>query len=359
MSKNGSIKESILSIYLKENPQIFSNIIGSNIENLTLEQRHAYRNIDIQGLDSKRRIPIYIEVQLNKANKIYLERLKKMMETYNESVVIWIASSFDEDILEEIGEWLKLNKKNYVDFYALSLHDEALTVLEELNEMYHLEIYHNLHQLNELKPLLKIELEIKQIHPTHCGQLNPPASNFDFNRTEDVKRALLQVLRTRIPYFLNFHYDKKTNQYDRILTVGAGRDGLVYRTSAKNVKNLAFVELYFNKSKNNCFEVFKNAKKELSSIIHPDLCFEHRKIGVYFKPADNYQETFEKIAEVFKRMIDGFSPYVYRLKEIPTTSTVLNGKFVQVPMELPEQPFPTEDSFRIMLEEQSEYWLVR
>lgn len=118
--------------------------------------------------------------------------------------------------------------------------------------------------------------------------------------------------------------------------------------------------MYFNKSKNNYFEAFKNIKKELSLTIHPDLSFENRRIGVYFKPADNYEVTFETIADIFKRMIDVLSPYIIGNNELPNNTKVDRiEKFVQVPMELPEQPFPTEDSYRIMMEELSESWLER
>lgn len=363
MSKNGSMKENILSIFLKENPQLLSDALDFQVDNISLEQRIAYRNIDIKAVDSKRRIPIYIEVQLTKANTAYLNRMKEMIESYKESVIVWIARSFDEVILNDLSEWLALHQKKYVDFYALSLHEDALTVLQKLNEMYGLDIYRNFHLLYDLKPLLTVELENKQIHPHHCGQMNPNPPTIDYERPQDVKRALLSVLRTQIPYFLNFHYDKKMNQHDRIIVFGGGKAGIVYRSSAKDRTGQAYVELFFDQFQNDWFKAFENMAEELRNNIHPDLTFRKRRIGVYFKPKESYEQTFEEIVEVFQKMIDGFSPYILGGKEIGMAGSVedqeeyLMKKFVQVPFELPEQPFPTEDSYRIEMEELSELLL--
>ncbi|WP_137744594.1 hypothetical protein [Robertmurraya siralis] len=365
MSKNGSIKENILSIFLKEHPQLLSDSLGFQVDNIILEQRHAHRNIDIRGVDSKRRIPLYIEVQLTKANNTYLNRVIEMIGRYNESVIVWIAKSFDEEILEELKKWFTSYQKEFVDFYALSLHEDAIGVLQKLNEMYSLDIYKNFHLLREMNPLLNVELVNLQIHPSHCGQINTNPTLPDFDRTEDVKRAMLQVLRSKIPYFLNFHYDKKTNRNDRILSCGGGKTGLIYRCSAKDVRNLAFVELYFDKAENDWYEAFENIADELRKSVYPHLTFGKRRIGVYFKPKDSYEQTFEEIVVVFKKMIDGFSPYILGEKEIGMTVSVkdhdnnIMKKFVQVPIELPEQPLPTEDSYRIEIEELSELLLTK
>lgn len=354
------MKENILSIFLKDNPQLLSNALGLQVDDVVLEQRHAHRNIDIRAVDSKRRIPLLIEVQLTKANTAYLNRMIEMIERYNESAIVWIAKSFDEEILDKLKKWFSLHQKEFVDFYAVSLHEDTIAVLKKLNEMYSLDIYKNFHLLKELHPLLTVELVNLQIHSSHCGQVNPNPPLLDFGRTEDVKRALLRRLRIKVPYFLNLHYDKKMNLHDHILTIGAGKSGLVYRFSAKDRKGQAFVELYFDQSQNELYESFKRITGELQKNIHHDLIFGKRRIGVYFKPELCHEQTFEKIADIFSVMIAGFSPFIYGLKKIPEiTPTDTIGKFVQVPIMLPEQPFPTEDSYRIEMEELSELLLTK
>jgi hypothetical protein len=67
MSKNGSNKESIFAIYLKDIYQDWQALLGFELSYISLEQRHANRNIDLIGIDVKRRIPVYMEIQLNES----------------------------------------------------------------------------------------------------------------------------------------------------------------------------------------------------------------------------------------------------------------------------------------------------
>ncbi|MCM3763304.1 hypothetical protein M3212_21670, partial [Alkalihalobacillus oceani] len=135
-------------------------------------------------------------------------------------------------------------------------------------------------------------------------------------RLEDVKRAMLAVLRERIPYYLNFHYDKKMNLNDYTLTVGAGLSGLLFRCSWNNAKSLAFVELYFEKQRINWYESFLQHKQSIQNKVHPDIQFDNRKIGIYFEPMDSLFETFEMIAEVFEKFILFFCPYTYGVNDV-------------------------------------------
>jgi len=364
MSKNGSIRESIFSIYVKENPAILSETLGFHVGNLSLEQRHANRNIDIHGIDPQRRIGVYVEVQLSKANESYLERIKKMMESYPESSIVWIAESFDDQLLRDLMTWMKKNQKRHIDFYALALNPAVHPVLMQLNEMYKLDIYEHFHLMDAIDELLSIRYMNKQLHPLHCGQMHTAPLRSDSNRPEDVKRSLLEFLRKRIPYFLNLHYGKKTNQHDRILTIGAGKSGIIFRCSARSNDYTAFVELFFDESRTDWYESFKCKEQEIRSTIHPDITFGKRRIGVYFKPSPDQNKTFEEIADIFKKMIDGFSPYTFGNKQIISQQKVeadeivsTKKRFVQVPTPLPEQPFPTEESCCIQMEELSEQLL--
>jgi len=366
MSKNGSIRESIFSIYVKENPAILSETLGFHVGKLSLEQRHANRNIDIHGIDPQRRIGVYVEVQLTKANASYFERIKNMMESYPESSIVWIAESFDDQLLKDLITWMEKNHKRYIDFYALALNSAVHPVLKQLNEMYKLDIYEHFYLMDEIDELFSVRYMKKQLNQFHCGQMHTAPLPLDSNRPEDVKRALLEFLRKRIPYFLNLHYGKKTNQHDRILTIGAGKSGIIFRCSARSNNYIAFVELYFDKSCADWYESFKSIEHEIRSTIHPDISFGNRRIGVYFKPSPNQDKTFEEIADIFKKMIDGFSLYTFGNKQIISQQKVEAGKFdptqkrfVQVPIPLPEQPFPTEESYRIQMEELSEQLLFK
>ncbi|KGR79849.1 hypothetical protein [Ureibacillus manganicus] len=290
MSKKGSNKESIFTIYLKDFYQQWQEILGFELNNISLEQNHT--------------------------NRTYMERIKKMMLANQEAVIVWMALSFDEVILRDLTDWIKSKQLHYIDFFAVSINPLAIDMLEKLNQMYKLEVYEHMKQLIKIRQLLTVDYSIKNIHPLHAGHaltLEPP---LDLSRTDDIKRAMLAVLRKRMPFYLNFHYNKKMNLNDLTLTVGSGQNGLLFRCSSKNVKSRAFVELYFEKHRIDRYRLFLKHRELIRNEVHPDIQFEHRKIGVYFKPLDSLEDTFDMIAEIFEKFILYFCPYTYGRKEI-------------------------------------------
>lgn len=359
MSINNSNKESIFAIFMKEFYQSWEQLLGFKVENIRLEQRHAGKNIDLLGYDSRRRINVFFEMQVTKANKRYLARLKEMMNSgYSEGVVIWVASSFDDELLKDLGEWMKENKKKYIDFYALIINESGIRLLQELNGLYKLDIYSQLDRLNQIDKLLTVQYSNKNLSTSHCGTVEPVNQSLDFSRVEDVKKGLLIKLRKEIPYFLNFHLEKKTNQNDRIMTVGGGKEGIYLRTSSKDVRHRSFAELFFEQSKNDWFEGFKQDEQIIRAKVDPDIVFGDRRIGVYFKTDDEYDVIFSKLADIIKKMLDYFAPFTFGKNEIikkkQVTKSRTNPCFVSVEIEYPLEGLGTEDSYRIQLEKRTE-----
>lgn len=359
MSKKGSNGEAILSIYLKDFYKGWKELLDFELSNIVLEQRHANSNIDLSAVNRIRKLGVYMEIQLTKANKKYLRRIQTMMNRYHESIIIWVAHSFDKALLQELEDWMAKHNKQYIDFYALTISEEALKELHSLNQLYKLDVYNKMPVLNDIDNLLQVEYKLINLHKTHCGSvlIEPPI--YDFSRSDDVKKMLLSVLNKRMPYYLNFHYRKKANLHDHVLTVGSGRSNISYRTSVKNAKSLAFVELYFDSSREDDYEEFTKMEQTIRQKVHPQIQFENRRIGVYFQPLEAYEETFEKIAEIFEQFIQFFSPYTYGREEIRIVDKKADDKTIVDLMFFPEQvypeePYETEDSYRIKMEELSE-----
>lgn len=352
MSKNHSMKEAILGLYLKERPKIISEALGFEVHHIALEQKHGSHHVDIKAVDNKRRIPVLFELQITKANKSYLKRVQKMLVTVSEAVVVWVAHSFDKEILNELQLWLNQNQPAYTDFYAISLNDVTIPILQQLNDMYKLDIFDNLHLLDEIEPMLSIELQSKRIPKSHCGHLNIEPAPLNYEIDQDIKRGLLLHLRKAIPQFLNFHYDKKMNQFDKVINFGAGKYGVAYRCSAIDRRGKAFVELYFDQCLKDEYEAFKLQQELLREMIHPDLIFAKRRIGIYFMPLETHEQTFVQIAEIFRNMIRFFSPYFYGGKLIELLDTPDHrGEIIGHQLVLfEERDFETEDSYRIRLE---------
>lgn len=352
MSRNGSMKEAILGIYLKERPDIISEVLGFEVTNIGLEQRIGKFHADIKAFDFKRRIPVMFELQLTPANKYYLSRIKKMITSTQEGVVVWVARGFDDEMLNDLKHWLNENQLSYVDFYAISLNSEVISTLQRLNDMYKLDIFHNLNLLDKVEPMLSISLQSKRIPMNHCSHQSVEPIKLNPKITQDIKRALLLWLREKLPFYLNLHYDKKMNQYDHLLTIGAGKYGVAYRCSATDRRGKAFVELYFDKSLSKEYQAFKLQQEQLREKIHPDLTFDKRRIGVYFTPASTHEQTFEQITTIFRNMIKVFSPHFYGGKPIELLNSPDNRQEMisQQLFLFEERDFETEDSYRIRLE---------
>lgn len=310
MSKNGSNREQIFSVFLKENKHILEEIIGAKMDNITLEERYAQRKLDMKAIDTEHRVNVYVESQVTKANLSYLDRVKEMIEKHPEGIIIWIAQDFHEELVRSIEEWIEMKDRRYIDFYALTIAPEVYPVLQQLNELPTHKVYENFHLLKNISKPLNIFKSIKNIPAYYSGESYIGEMQWDFNRAEDVKRALLAELEKQIPYFLNVHFSKRTNQHDHILTFGAGRGGISYRCSAKNRQNQTFVELFFDQSKYDYYLYFVSMANLIREMVHPDIVCHKRKIGVYIGFED-YDSAFKHIADILETMIKFFSPLLY------------------------------------------------
>lgn len=310
MSIYGSNREHIFSIYLKEYPEVLASLLGFPLENIQSEQRLANRSFDLKGVDPKRRVEVLIEVQLTPANTNYMNRIKGMIEEHPEAIVIWIARSFHDELVHGIVNWLNKKGRKYNDFYAIQINEEVFPVLNTLNQMDKNSVYFNFNLLNDIKKPLSVYYVEQRLSPYHCGVAFTGGYPYDWDRPEDLKLALLEVLQKRIPYYLNFHFSKKTNLHDRILTIGAGCEGLSYRCSPKDSRSFAFVELYFEELKLDLFENLKNMKPILRKKIDPRIEFRNRRIGVYFRSDDDFDKVFNVLSDIFEKMIQFFSPIV-------------------------------------------------
>lgn len=310
MSKYGSNREHIFSIYLKENPTVLESVLNFPLQNVQSEQRLANRNFDLKGVDPKRRVDVLIEIQLTTANSKYMERIKGLIEEHPEAVIIWIARSFQDEFIKVIVNWLDKKERKYNDFYAIQINEEVFPVLDTLNKMDKNSVYYHFYLLQDIKNPLTIYFAEERLSPFHCGVAFTGNCVYDWNRPEDLKRALLEVLQKRMPYYLNFHFSKKTNQHDRILIVGAGCEGLSYRCSPKDSRSIAFAELFFDELKLDLFNEFKKIEPKIREEIDPRLEFRNRRIGVYFRSNEDFNKIFNEIAGIFERMIQFFSPFV-------------------------------------------------
>jgi len=287
------------------------NLIGQKLEFAEAEVPIGRRKVDLYAVNVSRRLPIFIETQVNQSDQRHLEKVLEILDTTSEGTIIWIASGFDEGHLQRVRSYMKFHKHKYVDFYALRLNVEAIELAIELNKLYKLEVWNKLHCLKDtVCPPLEQYYTYSHIPLYHTGRLIVKAG-YDFMRTEDVKQYMLEKLRDYVPYLTNVWKAKKHNSHDSQLSLGGGRNGINFKVNARNKYGLASIFLHFEQSQAELYQSYENEIQDLQANIHPELMAKDRKIGLSFHPQAELDETIRKLANILEKMLNVMGPELY------------------------------------------------
>ncbi|MFI8715176.1 hypothetical protein [Brevibacillus brevis] len=312
MSIRGSEKEFILSLALMKHKEILEQIIGLEMDGIALETTHGRKKVDLYSICPVRRLEVFVENQVTPSDKYHLlKHVLPLLQSINEGVVIWIASSFSKEHLSDVKSLLEKNRHKYINFYALKIHPDVLKHIESLNSINKLDVWRGLHVIKDILAPLTLVCKHEQIPATHIGKAVATTPVFELNRAEDVKEYVLRQLQQLVPECINLHKAKKHNQGDRVITVGAGKSGVYYKISANDRRGLAFVELFMDACQTAFFKRFKVKEKDMQRCIDPGIQVGNRKLGVYFNPDTVLDVTIKKIADIFTKMVHYFSPYIY------------------------------------------------
>lgn len=316
MSKQGSKKEAIFTIYQKRYPKCIEDIIGIQLEHIKTEIDKGAKKIDLQAINRQKRIEVYIENQLKPSDrKDHLEqKILPLLQNIAEGYVVWTATKFRQEHIEEVKGFLREHPQKYINFYAVEINPAVIEHIQHLNSIYELDVWGNLSILNTVEPKLLLVDKHEQMPPNHIGKAIIGENHFDFSREDDIKEYMIERLREQIPYFLNFHNSKKHSRYDKILKIGGGKSDVTYFASALDVRYRAFVELRFGKSQEDLYQLFKENESLIKNEVDSSIQFKdrNRSIGVYFKPnCKNIADTVEKVVKVFERFINYFSRYTF------------------------------------------------
>ncbi|MEQ2529579.1 hypothetical protein WMO40_23175 [Bacillaceae bacterium CLA-AA-H227] len=312
MSKNGSDKERTFTFFQKYKKDIMTDVLGFEMDNIKLEKPYGKSKIDFFAVDPLRRLEIYIENQITPSDEAHLKKIIHLINGMNEGIIVWVALRFNEAHLILVEQELSRNKHKYIDFYAIEIATDVLEYVSWLDKQFKNHILNNLGIISQVEEPMKLVYKLEQIPKTFVGNAFIGKRIFDFNRIEDLREYTLGKLQEKIPYFPNLHYEKRPSKYGSSIHIGAGKEGVTYILSVRNGRGQAFAELYFDRCQIELFNVFKYHLPSMQSQIHPNIQFKERKIGVYFKPFTELEETIGEIAVILDKMIKYFSPYTYR-----------------------------------------------
>jgi len=320
MSKQGSKKETIFTLYLKENPEVIQKIIGIQIEKMRMEYNNGSQRVDLHGVNKESKIDIFVECQITTADEDHFLKTKDLINNTAEGYVIWIASKFRKrSFIEDIKELLRNSPRKYINFFAVEIDSEVIEHIKLLNKQYELDVLGNLELIHQIKQPLKLVDYYFQMPPSHIGKAYIGEAQYDFNREDDVKDYMLDQLCERMPYYLNFHSSKKHSQNSKVMQIGAGLDEVMYHCSVHDVRNRAFVEIRFGPSKEDWFHAFENKAESLRREIHPLIRYNDNKRSIGFYTTVNQNDiprTVSILVEVFEKFINYFSQFTYGKKGI-------------------------------------------
>ncbi|MCM3570488.1 MULTISPECIES: hypothetical protein [Bacillaceae] len=320
MSKQGSKKETIFTLYLKENPEVIQKIIGIQIEKMRMEYNNGSQRVDLHGVNKESKIDIFVECQITTADEDHFLKTKDLINNTADGYVIWIASKFRKNsFIEEIKELLRNSPRKYINFFAVEVDPEVIERIKLLNRQYELDVLKNLDIIHQIKQPLKLVDYYFQMPPTHIGKAYIGEAQYDFDREDDVKDYMLDQLCELMPYYLNFHSSKKHSQNSKVMQIGAGLDEVMYHCSVHDVRNRAFVEIRFGPSKEDWFHAFVNKAESMRREIHPLIHFNDNKRSIGFYATANPNDiprTVSILVEVFEKFINYFSQFTYGKKGI-------------------------------------------
>ncbi|MCM3143919.1 hypothetical protein [Brevibacillus sp. MER 51] len=310
MGKQGVGKEFILNLFLLKHKEVMEQLLGMSLGQIELEKPFGRNKLDFSAV-SEKKIEVIMENQISSSDDSHLRTVINIIDSIQEGVVIWGATSFHPNHVMAVKQKLQQYPSKYIDFYCVQISHDVVEKLTILDQMYPLEVWDHLYLIKKVKnDLLQIIDKRQQVPPSHFGRVYAGEKVYDMDRIEDIKEMMLHNLRDKLSFFPNIHKGKKHSAHHLMLRIGAGMDGVSYQCSVRNQKNMAMIALQMDDHRLNLYDQFRELD-DIREKVHPNVIFEKRKIAVYFTPSLNTEETVNELADLLKRFINYFSPFIY------------------------------------------------
>lgn len=309
MSKNGSEREFIFSLYLKENLSILEKELNLKLTGVELESKYAGLKIDMFAIELESGAEVFVENVLLKSDYSHQYRLLKLIEAIDKGVIIYQAVAFKEKYVKQLRDKVMDSGKD-INLYFVTINPDLFQGIDLLNSGTHkLKVFENLHILNEISNPIQLLKDISIIHPIHGNKEYREKYNWDFTKREDVNNYLLKQLRKKVPYFLSFQRQKSNLDSLRIIPCGFGKSGISLMLTVEDIRHRAFVELRFKEDTPPIYFKIKEKKVKARKIIGEELEFldDTCTIAYRFRSYEDVYETVERLVQIAERFILTFS----------------------------------------------------
>lgn len=311
MSKNGSIKEFIFNLILMKNPSLLSLYINGEYQFIELEQYYQQMYIDMYGWQEKNNVPIYVETQLTSSDPSHLEKVKRIIETINEGIVIWIAPEFNEEHVEKLYSLLHFRMAKPINLLTVTFNESYLPYIDQLDQRPQIEIWNKISTQQILLPVMDLHRAIEIIPPTYQGVNESDAADA-VTTIKGANKYFLQCLKHKVPFYLNAHRSK-ANLTNRQIVFGAGRAGLDFVVCLDDLRGNCFIKLRISNDKHS--SLYDKMKKAIVQKVKSDSIITKKNEVILFLP--NTLNTIDKIqatVQLFGQIITITAPMIYNQK---------------------------------------------
>jgi len=319
MSKNGSIKEDIFTVFLKSNLDIMESELCLHLSEVVLEQSFDVTEendsqnkrvlmLDMYGIEQNSNVEVIVENVLTKSNNDHQRRLLKIIGRLEKGIIIYQALGFRPKDVEQLKNAVKGKD---INLYFVEINEDMIPLINKLNTDTHkLRIYENLNTLNTIANPIKLLKDISVIKPIQGNmRLRRDGTDRNLSNLLEANNYLLDQLEANIPYF--FPFQRRKNLKNRYLSFGFGKSGVSLLISIEDMRHRAYVKLTFREFSPPIYFKIKEREEEARELIGEELEFldDKHTIAFRFNPY-GVKETVDRLVDIAEKFILTFSNQV-------------------------------------------------
>lgn len=301
-------KEFIFNLFLYFNKEILEELIGFKINNLKLENSFYGRKIDIRAKGIKK--DVFIETQITKSDIRHLKQIEFIIDNTsikNRTVILWIADGFNNEILDDIENYIYNSNKN-IEIISIDIVNGADNILETLGKIDEFDIVDNLWKL---KASVKLDVFSRYFRVSPRKKSMEVLYNLPNQLTEIeiIMAKVLKEIRRQIFYFPTVHREKKLDSNS--LVIGTGISDINYEVSLNRNSEL-LVEIRFTQNTKWIFEKLLVYKDEMEDCLAYTIQWNYDLYKIYSLQKYNNKDdrVIKQQVRVLENIIKYFNPFM-------------------------------------------------
>lgn len=283
-----------------QNPSLISQFIDGEYRHIELELYQKKLYFDMYGREIKSNLPVYVETQLSKADPVHFVKVKQTIERIEEGIVLWIATDFKEEYIEEMYNLLHFTMAKPINLYMVLLSSNYQFQLDVLNKESQVDVWNKIINHNIELPILSQFRAVEIVPSDYVSTLEDNIGE-SLTTVKGSNIYFLRSLKERVPFFLNAHRSK-ANPNKRQIVFGAGRAGLDYVVCLQDRNNQCYFKLRLT---NDRHQVLYNKIKGIISkeVKYSSLEYEQNEIVFFYPDTFDILKRITSIINHFERLI--------------------------------------------------------